>query len=77
MEHDESTVYHPDHYNKHPSGVECIDIVRWFNFNIGNAMKYIWRGGLKTSDPREDYRKAIWYLKDEIARIEKELSGER
>ena len=70
-------VNHPNHYTGHPSGVECIEITRWFNFNIGNAIKYIWRGGLKTSDPREDYRKAIWYLQDEIARVERELSGER
>lgn len=34
---------HPSHYNKHPSGVECISITEWFNFNIGNAIKYLWR----------------------------------
>lgn len=70
-------VNHPDHYNRNPSGVECIEIVRWLNFNVGNAMKYIWRGGFKISDPREDYRKAIWYLQDEITRISSELGEER
>jgi len=38
-------VNHPDHYNKHPSGVECIDIVEHMSFNLGNAVKYIWRAG--------------------------------
>lgn len=68
IEHD--PVNHPDHYTRHPSGIECIQITRWFNFNLGNAIKYIWRANLKSSDPRQDLRKAIWYLNDEIARID-------
>ena len=40
------TVNHPAHYNTHPSGVECIEITEHFNFNIGNAIKYLWRAGL-------------------------------
>jgi len=62
----------PDHYKKHPSGVECIEITRHYNFAIGNAIKYLWRAGLKDSDKHvEDLRKAIWYINDEIKRIEK------
>ncbi len=60
----------PPHYQKHPSGVECIEITRHMNFNRGNAMKYIWRAGEK--DPNktvEDLQKAIWYLNDEIKRL--------
>lgn len=45
------TVNHPKHYNDHPSGVECIDIVEHYNFNLGNAIKYIWRAGLKSDNP--------------------------
>lgn len=41
---------HPHYYNRHPSGVECINIIEWFNFNIGSAVKYIWRAGIKSSD---------------------------
>jgi hypothetical protein len=41
------TVNHPPHYNDHPSGVECIAIVEHFTFNVGNAVKYLWRAGLK------------------------------
>jgi hypothetical protein len=36
-------------------------------FNLGNAVKYIWRADLK-NDAIEDLRKAAWYLNREIAR---------
>jgi hypothetical protein len=64
-------VNHPPHYNAHPSGVECIDVVEHMNFNLGNAVKYVWRAGLKT-DVVEDLKKARWYIDREIARIEKQ-----
>jgi len=64
-------VNHPKHYNSHPSGVECIDIVRWHNFNVGNVIKYLWRQGLKDGESNlDDLRKARFYLNDEIKRIE-------
>jgi hypothetical protein len=59
----------PPHYRKHPSGVECITIVQWFNYNRGNAIKYIWRAGEK-GDELEDLRKAAKYLEFEIALVE-------
>jgi hypothetical protein len=59
-------VNHPPHYTKHPSGVECIQITEHMNFNLGNAMKYIWRADLKNG--LEDLRKAQWYIKREIIR---------
>jgi hypothetical protein len=58
-------VNHPPHYKQHPSGIECIDITRHMNFNLGNVLKYIWRADLK-HDAIEDLRKAQWYLQDEI-----------
>ena len=61
-----STVNHPKHYNLHPSGVECIDIVEHYDFNLGNAIKYIWRAGLKSDNPIEDLEKAAWYVQREI-----------
>lgn len=65
-----NAVHHPPHYNKHPSGIECIDVVRWFNFNLGNAIKYIWRSGEKDRNKEiEDLEKAIWYLHDEVMRL--------
>src|SRR5262249_53094874 len=66
-------VNRPRHYVSHPSGVECITVVRWMNFNLGNAVKYIWRAGLKEASPQiEDLKKARWYLDDEIRRLENE-----
>ena len=63
-------VNHPPHYLTHPSGVECIEITRWMNFNCGNAVKYIWRHGDKGA-MIEDLEKAVWYLNDEIVRLKK------
>lgn len=51
----------PDHYKSHPSGIECIEITQHMDFLTGNAMKYLWRAGLK--DNRiEDLKKAKWYI---------------
>jgi len=63
-------VHHPKHYNAHPSGIECIEIVRHMSFNIGNAMKYLWRADEKGA-PIEDLQKAIFYIQDEINKREK------
>lgn len=69
-------VNHPKHYTSDPSGIECIDITRHRNFNIGNAIKYLWKAGLKEDKDRklidkqvEDLNKAVWYLVDEIHRL--------
>jgi hypothetical protein len=60
-------VDHPVHYNSHPSGVECIDIVEHMGFNLGNAVKYIWRADLK-ANAIEDLQKAAFYIKRELKR---------
>lgn len=63
-------VHQPFHYTSDPSGVECIDITRHRNFNIGNAIKYLWRAGLKDETKHiEDLKKAIFYINDEITRL--------
>lgn len=66
-------VNHPSHYTSHPSGIECIQITRHYDFCIGNAIKYLWRAGLKHSSSLsdkekhiEDLNKAIWYINEEI-----------
>lgn len=60
-------VNNPSHYTKHPSGIECIEITRWMNFNLGNVIKYVWRAGMKETEPDlDDLKKALWYLQDEI-----------
>lgn len=60
-----SAVNHPAHYNAHPSGIECIDVVEHMGFNVGNAVKYLWRADLK-GNALEDLEKARWYVQREI-----------
>ena len=74
MSHD--PVNNPSHYTSHPSGIEAIQVTEHMNFCIGNAIKYLWRAGLKTEegiDARakqiQDMEKAVWYVKREIERI--------
>lgn len=62
-------VNHPTHYTSHPSGIECIQITEHMGFNLGNAIKYIWRCDLK-KDAIEDLRKAKFYIEREIAKRE-------
>lgn len=63
-------VNHPDHYKSHPSGIECIDVTMHMNFCLGNAVKYIWRAGLK-GDAIQDLEKAKRYIEIEIERLKK------
>lgn len=67
-------VNHPAHYNQHPSGVECIDITEHFGFNVGNAMKYLWRADEK-GQAILDLQKAAWYVNREIARRTKQAES--
>lgn len=64
-------VNHPKHYTDHPSGIECIQITEHMDFNLGNALKYIWRCDLK-KDAIEDLKKAKWYIDRELAKREKQ-----
>lgn len=66
----------PEYYRKHPSGVECIDITRYYCFDIGNAITYLWRAGLTqdqgyTSIDKEieNLNEAVWYIKDRIKQL--------
>ena len=56
------SVNNPKHYTSHPSGVECIEIAEMLPFNLGNALKYLWRAGKKL-DEVEDIKKAVFYLR--------------
>ena len=71
----EHRVNHPSYYQD-PSGVECITVARHRDFNIGNALKYLWRAGLKKEEgisdidkQIEDLNKAIFYINDEINKL--------
>lgn len=59
------------HYNEHPKGFECIDIIEDAPTGLlFNAGKYFWRvcwgnkGGL--AEKIQDLEKAIWYLQRQI-----------
>jgi hypothetical protein len=69
------TVDHPAHYNAHPSGIECIAVVEHMSFNLGNAIKYIWRADEK-GNALEDLRKAAWYVQRELLRRERAEAGQ-
>lgn len=58
-------VNHPPHYATHPSGVECVDIAEHLSFNLGNALKYLWRAKGKGRE-EEDLQKCLWYLEREV-----------
>lgn len=60
-------VNHPAHYTSHPSGVECIQVTEHMGFNLGNAVKYIWRADEK-GNALEDLKKAAWYVQRELER---------
>lgn len=79
LEKKKETVNHPEHYSMIPAKcdkcgepIECISIVRHMSFNLGNAIKYIWRSDFKDKSV-EDLRKAIWYLEDEINKQETKI----
>ena len=59
----------PPHYTQHPSGIECIQVTEHMSFNVGNAVKYLWRCDLK-GNPLEDLKKARFYVEREIKRRE-------
>lgn len=59
----------PAYYNR--GGIECIEVIKaWdLNFNLGNALKYICRAGLKESK-ESDLVKAIQYLQFELGELD-------
>lgn len=59
-------IHKPEHYNSHPSGIECIQITQHMGFCLGNVIKYVWRADMKGG--LEDLEKARSYLDREIAR---------
>ena len=87
-----NNVNHPAHYNTDNPvinvvcpfckaifrvTIECIDVIRNMPSWKGNAIKYLWRAGLKKeasmSDIEkeiEDLHKAAWYINDRIKYLE-------
>lgn len=70
-------VNHPAHYTSSEAqcpgcekSIECIDVTRHMSFNIGNAIKYLWR--YKDKEGIVSLKKAIWYIQDQIKMMENE-----
>jgi hypothetical protein len=60
--------------------IECIDVIRNMPSWKGNAIKYLWREGLKEDAELDikqktiqDLEKATWYIKDRIKELKKTL----
>jgi hypothetical protein len=65
-------VEHPSHY-KLPNGVECKDVVQYYDFYTGSAIKYLWRAGKKEKSKEiEDLKKAAQNIKYRIEFLEKQ-----
>lgn len=71
-------INHPAHYGGDTT-YEAIKVIEaWgLGFCLGNTVKYISRAGKKDAALLiEDLTKARWYLDREIARLQREKSGE-
>ena len=69
---DNDAIEHPAYYTQ---GIECMDYIEShaLNYARGNVIKYMTRAGLKDkSKEAEDLKKAEWYLRREISRVERE-----
>ena len=65
-------VEHPNHYNWITS-IECLDVVEYFNFNLGCVIKYVWRAPVRHhTEQMTDLYKAKFYIQREIERLERE-----
>lgn len=72
---DVDLIDHPPHYTRHPSGIECIQITEHMGFNLGNALKYLWRADLKGA-AIDDLKKAQWYIARELQKREQAAAKE-
>ena len=62
-----SKIHNPSHYTRHPSGIECKDVIIHFSAGISHAMKYLWRADEKHNDNGEaDLRKARQWIEFEM-----------
>lgn len=76
VEVNQERVNHPSHYNSLSNGVECADVIEGMEVWRGDAIKYIWRAGLKSEEGLtrhdkeiEDLEKAKWWLDRRIKQL--------
>jgi len=60
----------PDYYKNY--SIEVTDAIQSWGLNYcqGNIIKYIVRCGRKTTDPRQDLEKALWYIRKELSKYD-------
>lgn len=68
-------VNRPSHYTWHPSGVQQIEISEHMSYNLGCAIKYIWRCNHK-GKVIEDLNKARFCIEREIERLQLDQADE-
>ena len=59
----------PKDYYTLQNGIEAKDVLQYFLYNLGAAMKYIWRAGKKDTNSASDLNKAMDYLILEMIRL--------
>lgn len=72
-----SEIDHPNHYASVVPKIECIEVVKHFSFVRGNAIKYLWRAGIKDATVRgtiKDLEKARQYIEFELTDLRKSLN---
>ena len=73
MSHDTDFDSSGQHYQKHYDHPVCpaIELCEELSFNLGSALKYLWRAGKKGDAPiKGDLEDALWYLKREQMRAQ-------
>ncbi len=71
-------VNHPAHYGGADNPYEAIKVIEaWgLDFHLGTVLRYIARAGRKPGElPLEDLRKAEWYLRRKLSRLEADAAG--
>jgi len=55
----------------HPSGVNSIDVAKWFDYLLGSAITHIWDAGqMSTNSVLDDLKTARHYLDLKINQLE-------
>jgi DNA-directed RNA polymerase subunit RPC12/RpoP len=68
-------IAHPDHYNWLPD-IECIDVIKHFDFILGSVIKYAWRAGRKESETKLDDLKKMAYYASLAVKLEIKRMGQ-
>ena len=68
--------YPRPHYEQHPSGLRQIEIAELLPYNLGSALKYVWRHAHK-GEAAGDLEKALYHIDRELTRLPEEQAESR